>query len=60
MESHKDGTLTLTAAEVTDLKELFDHLLAGRRLAAGYGGESQARYMRFMDLRRKLFEGGRP
>jgi hypothetical protein len=56
MKTHPDGTVTLTATEATDLKELFDYLLTGRRLEAGFGADSQARYLRFVALRRALME----
>jgi hypothetical protein len=60
VERHSDGSVTLTADEVSVLKELFDSLLAGRRLAAGWSAESQARYMRFVELRRGLVGSDHP
>ena len=59
METHPDGSVTLSAPEVADLKELFDYLLTGRRLAAGWSADSQARYMRFVGLRSKLLADDR-
>lgn len=59
VELHSDGSVTLTAAEAADLKELFEYLLTGRRLAAGWSADSQARYVRFTELRRKLLGNDR-
>lgn len=50
--------MVFTADEVADLEELFDHLLTGRRLDAGWGSASRARYLRFMELRRELVGDG--
>jgi hypothetical protein len=58
VQRQPDGSVIISADEVADLKELFDYLLTGRRLAAGWGSASQARYMRFMELRRKLLADG--
>ena len=60
MESNVDGSVTLTATEAADLRELFDYMLAGRRLVAGYGADSQARYLRFVSLRRDLLACDQP
>jgi hypothetical protein len=60
MEAHSDGSVTLTATEATELREIFDYILTGRRLEAGFSSESHDRYARFVSLRRELLNFSRP
>lgn len=58
MKRHVDGSVTLSAEEAADLKDIFDAVLAGDRLGAGVGEERLRRYMRFMTLYRGLSASG--
>ncbi len=56
MELQSNRSVVLSPAEAADLRALFDYLLTGRRLEAGFSADSQARYLRFVALRRALME----
>lgn len=54
VEHHSDGSVTLTASEVGDLRKIFASVLAGDRIQASLSEGSVEEYRAFVALHRSL------